>query len=193
MILNGSFSSFDSERLHFHFSIFFFNPPSFFPPQSKNEVLRFLTTRVARELNDTSSIRLFSCFLNKKSAFFYIFSVLRSHNHQRDTKKRFVKKRDSRRKFSREEKNCWQKNCWQKIADTKKFCKEKSEIFAEKRYCWVRNMTVVESLAKKEKPKRSKVQCAMDEIIVSEQNYLMKLKELVEVNYDRRWRHNRTS
>lgn len=41
-------------------------------------------------------------------------------------------------------------------------------------------MTVVESLAKKEKPKRSKVQCAMDEIIVSEQNYLMKLKELVE-------------
>ena len=45
-------------------------------------------------------------------------------------------------------------------------------------------MTVVESLAKKEKPKRSKVQCAMDEIIVSEQNYLMKLKELVEVNYD---------
>ena len=86
--------------------------------------------------------------------------------------------------FPEKKKIADKKNCWQKIADTKKFCKEKSEIFAEKRYCWVRNMTVVESLAKKEKPKRSKVQCAMDEIIVSEQNYLMKLKELVEVKHD---------
>ena len=101
MILNGSFSSFDSERLHFHF-----NPPSFFPPQSKNRVLRFLTTRVTRELNDTSSIRLFSCFLNKKSAFFYIFSVLRSHNHQRDTKRDLLKREILEEKFSREEKNC---------------------------------------------------------------------------------------
>ena len=42
-------------------------------------------------------------------------------------------------------------------------------------------MTVVERLAKKEKPKRSKVQCAMDEIIVSEQNYLMKLKKLMKM------------
>ena len=90
--------------------------------------------------------------------------------------------------FSREEiadkKIADKKIADKKLREQKKIGKEKSEIFAEKRYCWVRNMTVVESLAKKEKPKRSKVQCAMDEIIVSEQNYLMKLKELVEVNYD---------